>query len=365
MSTPKISVIMATYNHEPFVAKAIESVLCQKGVDFEFLIIDDGSKDNTREVIASFKDKRIKFFPNEINQGACVVTNFLIDLAKGEYIALLNSDDYWEGDDKLLKQANYLDKNKNIGACFGQAQFIDKNNKPIASNELSFGDVFKKENRSKGKWLRYFFEFGNCICHPSMLIRRECYKTLGAYNNRLRQLPDLDMWVRLVKKWDIYIFDEVFINFRIMPGENASSQTTKNSIRTLNEHYLIACGMFDDVQADDLVDGFADLMKHPDKLAFPNYQKIESTLLLFFESRWLGRPYNMAGIPKIASLLHEKETRDILKNSYQIDDHWFHSTMAEVDVLLPKFVADVQTSKGRMISLLKKINPVKYITKLR
>ena len=363
MDIPKISVIMATYNHAAFVGKAIESVLAQKDVDFEFLIIDDGSTDDTRDIISKYDDERIKFFPNIVNQGACVVTNFLIGLARGEYIALLNSDDYWEGNDKLLIQSKYLDENKNVGACFGKAQFIDKQAKPIIQSALPFGYVFEKENRSKGEWLRYFFEFGNCICHPTMLIRKKCYETLGAYNNRLRQLPDLDMWIRLVKEWDIYIFDKVFVNFRVMPGENASSQTTKNAIRTLNEHYLIACHIFDNVKDIDLKNGFSDLIIKKECLNHSFYLRIESVLLLFTESRWLGRPYKMAALPKMADLLNDNETRGILKQEYNIDDIWFHNKMAEFDVLLPKLIADVQSNKSKLARFIKKYLPLKYIFK--
>ena len=101
MKSPTISVIMATYNHADFVAQAIDSVLSQRGVDFEFLIADDGSVDLTREVVASIHDERIRFFPNEVNRGACVVTNELIQCASGEFIALINSDDYWINSEKL------------------------------------------------------------------------------------------------------------------------------------------------------------------------------------------------------------------------------------------------------------------------
>ena len=85
MNAPTVSVIMATYNHADFVAQSIQSVLLQRNVDFEFLIADDGSVDRTREVVASIHDKRIRFFPNEVNRGACVVTNELIGRASGEF----------------------------------------------------------------------------------------------------------------------------------------------------------------------------------------------------------------------------------------------------------------------------------------
>src|ERR1700735_5122693 len=95
MANPRVSVIMATYNHAPFVAEAIQSVLSQDFGDFEFIIADDGSSDGTRDVVGRIQDPRIRFYPNTVNRGACVVTNELIDRSTGEYVALINSDDCW------------------------------------------------------------------------------------------------------------------------------------------------------------------------------------------------------------------------------------------------------------------------------
>ena len=120
MKSPMISVIMATYNHADFVKQAIESVLEQREVDFEFLIADDGSIDKTREIVATMSDERIQFFPNKKNRGACIVTNELIERASGEFIALINSDDYWSFSDKLAYQVQIMRENPIVGACFGR-----------------------------------------------------------------------------------------------------------------------------------------------------------------------------------------------------------------------------------------------------
>ncbi|UBR44333.1 glycosyltransferase [Aeromonas veronii] len=350
---PKVSVIMSTYNHASFVGKTIESVLSQENVDFEFLIIDDGSRDNTMDIVMSYTDPRIKVLPNKGNRGACIAANDLIERAHGKYIALINSDDYWEGTDKLAIQTNFLDSHPHIGACFGKARFIDKDDNVIKSSDLPFGNVFEQSNRSKGEWLRFFFESGNCICHPTMLIRRSCYNEVGNYNNSFRQLPDYDMWIRLVKKWDIHIFDNIFINFRIMPGENASSQTSANSIRTINEHYLIACDFFDGVSRSDFIAGFSDLFKGGQENIDEVSIEIEKVLLLFSENRWLNRAYSMAALPKLLKLLNSPDHATYLSSYYDIDAHWFHNKMSDVDVLLPKVVAELQIKKGKFDRIFK------------
>ena len=122
---PRVSVVMATYNHAAFVKEAIDSVLRQQGVDFEFLIADDGSSDDTRAVVAAIEDHRISFFPNPVNRGACTVLNELVERTRGEYVALINSDDAWYPD-KLRYQVDVLDRDPNLGATFGRVTFFDR-----------------------------------------------------------------------------------------------------------------------------------------------------------------------------------------------------------------------------------------------
>lgn len=328
-NSPVVSVVMATYNHAKFVAQAIESVLSQHDVDFEFIVADDGSSDATREVVAACKDPRIVFFPYEFNRGACSVTNELISRASGKYIALINSDDAWLPG-KLKRQLDFLESHPSVSAHFGRAEFMDRDGRRIDPTELAFGDVFEQENRSRGRWLRRFFWMGNCLCHPTIMVRREVYAALGPFDNRLRQLPDLDMWIRMVRSHDIHVGDEPLIRFRILPGENASSQTAPNATRTINEHYLIALGFFDGVSAETLVDGFGDLLVHPD-LPTPVHLEIEKMLLYFHENPWLWRPYKTIGLAKAHALLCDDTARSVMRSDYGIGDHWFHSKMASVE----------------------------------
>lgn len=345
MKVPTISVIMATYNHQKFVAQAIHSVLIQTGVDFELLIADDGSTDGTREVVASIRDERIRYFPSEVNRGACAVTNELIEGARGEFIALNNSDDFWV-DGKLAYQLRLMREQPELGACFGRARFVDKNGQPIEKASLPFGTVFDQDNRSQGEWLRRFFDVGNCICHPTMLIRRRCYKEVGMYSNRLRQLPDLDMWIRLVKRYPIHISDRELVNFRILPGENASSQTVTNSIRTINEHYLIADTFFDEVDTGLLVSGFGDVLKRQ-AIESEVQLEIEKALLYMNHNQWLGKPYRMIGLLKLSQLLNRPDHQRMLVEDYGLDDRWFQEEMGNVDVLRSKAVAVIGEQKSR------------------
>ena len=327
----KISVIMPTYNHAPFVEKAIQSVLGQRDVDFEFLISDDGSSDNTQDVVSSISDDRILFFPNAINRGACVVTNELIEKSCGEYIALINSDDVWV-EDKLSYQLNVMQGNPELAACFGRAQFIDKDGNNISKDTLPFGQVFDKENRTRGQWLRYFFEHGNCLCHPTIMARRAVYDEVGLFSNRLRQLPDFEMWIRFIKQYPIFVSERELINFRLLPGENASSQSEQNATRTLNEHFLIASSFFNDVTLELFLEAFSDVL---DQRLIPSKQHfdVEKALLFFRHNQLLGNPYKVTGLLELNALLNSDAHRKILSDEHGIDDRWFQNKMGEVDVL--------------------------------
>jgi hypothetical protein len=334
MNAPVVSVIMSSYNHAPYVAQAIRSVLTQDFRDFEFLIADDGSKDGTEEVIRTISDPRIRFRANPANRGAGVVTAELIEAAKGEFIALINSDDAW-CPGKLTYQLGMMRKNPDLGAVFGRARYIDHRNNGIPKSTLQWGAAFDKENRTRGKWLRHFFYEGNCLCHPTMLIRSKVYKEIGVYDNRLRQLPDFEMWVRFVKRYDLFISDQALIDFRIMPGEgNASGDTPRNAVRVINEYMIIADTFFDGVDRDMLIEGFGDLLKVKD-VPTDTHLEIEKVLLLFTKAPWLDHMYKIVGLQKLFALLSSARHRQLLVSEYGIDDREFHRMMGEADAFRP------------------------------
>lgn len=229
---PKVSVVIASYNHEKYVAEAIRSVLGQTYQDFEIVITDDGSTDGTVAEIKKSIDPRIKLFCFKNNWGACVAKRKCLDEAKGEFIAVLNSDDVFLPD-KLEKQVRFLDEHKDIGAVFSYAHVIDENGNDFTDTTHPYYDIFNRSNRTRFEWLNRFFYKGNCLCHPSVLIRNECYKSIGYYDERYAQLPDFDFWIRLCMKYEIYIIPENLVKFRVRKDKaNASGQRPESIIRT-------------------------------------------------------------------------------------------------------------------------------------
>jgi GT2 family glycosyltransferase/glycosyltransferase involved in cell wall biosynthesis len=243
MSNPVVSVVIPSYNHEKYIEETIESILNQTFQDFEIIITDDGSCDKTVEKIKNFSDPRIKLFIFNENQGACKALNHCINNSKGKYIAYISSDDIWELD-KLEKQVKYLNKNQSVPVVFTKVKIIDENSKLLMGNH-NYSTVFEQKDRSRSRWLNLFFYKGNCICHPSIMIKKSIYDDIGLYNERMANLPDLDMWVRICLKYNFHILNEKLTKFRIRKNEeNVSGNKPATYIRSrfeklqILDHYL-------------------------------------------------------------------------------------------------------------------------------
>ena len=227
---PKISVILTSYNHEKFIREAIDSVLNQTYTDFELIIWDDASIDNSWEIINSYSDSRIKAFCNdEQKRGAWGINKTITEVATGEYIAIHHSDDVWELD-KLEKQVIFLDRHPEIGAAFTWAQIIDEHGVALKEN------WFDQENKTQWQWLNQLFNEKNHLNHPSVLIRKQCYHEVGLYRHGLAQTTDAEMWSRLLIKYPIHVIPEKLTKHRRFSDKsNTSGDRIDVAIRASNE----------------------------------------------------------------------------------------------------------------------------------
>lgn len=239
-NAPKISIILTSFNHAKYIQEAIDSALNQTFTNFELIIWDDASSDNSWYLISQYSDPRIKAFRNEEQKSAVWVINEAISMAaSGEYIAIHHSDDVWEPE-KLEKQVVLLDANPEIGAVFAKAGAIAEDGSPLADEKHFYFNIFDQPNRSRHEWLRHFFNHGNALCHPSVLIRKSCYGDCGLYRLGFAQVPDFDMWIRLCMKHEIHVLPERLIRFRVRDGEaNASGNRQESRIRGLYESYKL------------------------------------------------------------------------------------------------------------------------------
>jgi glycosyltransferase involved in cell wall biosynthesis len=249
VSTPLVSVIMPSFNHERFVASAIASVLCQTMSNFELLIVDDGSRDRSSSIISNVGDKRVHYDILPRNGGACEAMNIALRRAKGRFVAVCNSDDEWHPD-KLQVQLAIMENQGRVAAVFSDVVWVDEVGAPLNGPRAPpFCSVFRQPNCSRWMWMRRLLEEGNKLCHPSILIKREVYSRVGEYDNRLRQLPDLDMWVRVVSQGDIFVTPARLLRFRLH-DRNTSAAKPDVSRRSINEHRFIVRRSLSSMSAD-------------------------------------------------------------------------------------------------------------------
>lgn len=223
---PRVSILMPSYNHEKYVSAAIRSALMQTYQDYELIIVDDNSSDNSVGVIERFSDKRIKLLRSTQNQGQFAAMQRCIEEATGEFVAVLNSDDVFMPE-KLARQVAVMESRPEVGAVFSYSQLIDERGKPFVDKQNFYFNVCREENRSRFEWLNHFFWKGNCLIHSSAMIRKECHNQLGTYKPYMQQLSDFDFWVQLcLAGYQLHIIPEDLVKFRIL-SQNANLSGNK------------------------------------------------------------------------------------------------------------------------------------------
>lgn len=203
---PKVSVIMSVFNEEKYLKYSIESILSQTYSDFEFIICDDASTDNSVNLVREYmkKDNRIKLLQNETNLGLAESLNRCIKIAKGEYIARMDADDICEVD-RLERQIKFLESNHNVAVVCGGINLIDENNK-IWGKRLLITPL-TKEN---------IFKY-NPIAHPTVMMRKNAVLDVGGYTVSpfTRRGQDFDLWCKLCEKgYNFEKIHDVLLNYR-------------------------------------------------------------------------------------------------------------------------------------------------------
>lgn len=212
---PTVSVVIPTYNRAQLIARSIKSVLSQTYQDFEIIIVDDGSTDNTEEVVSSFNDERIRYIRHEKNKGEAAARNTGIKAAKAEFIASQDSDDEWLPE-KLAKQVNILkDASPKVGVVYTGFWKIENNKKTY----IPFSWVNQKEGDIHKELLK-----GNFIGSPVTLVRKECFEKVGMFDENLFNVVDWEMWLRVSKYYHFKYIDEPSVVAHYESDNVSSSQ---------------------------------------------------------------------------------------------------------------------------------------------
>lgn len=189
MSKPSVSVLMSVYNGERYLQEAVESVLQQTYTDYEFIIIDDGSKDRTWELLNAFNDPRIRLISNEENIGLTQSLNKGIQMSRGDYLARQDADDI-STSERLAMQMRFLREHPEVGVLGTWVAYIDKQGQRIGTWATPGSPPL----------VSWSLLFGNCIAHPSVIVRRSLLRQGLTYRPEFPYAQDYDLWVRLNTK---------------------------------------------------------------------------------------------------------------------------------------------------------------------
>ncbi len=331
MENVKVSVILTSYNHAAFIRKSIDSVLSQSFKDYELIIIDDCSSDDSCDIIESYQDERIQFIKHEYNRGGGIkegVENY----AKGEYIAIQHSDDFWGDENKLKKQVDYLDDHKECAAVFTGVQVVNDDDSPYDKEESFYYNIFEQPNRSRFEWLRFFFFYGNCLCHPSILIRKDAYEENGAmeFVYPYRQIPDLLRWTRLCLKHDIYIIPEKLTCFRVHENEerNTSGFTIENAQRNCVELFSYNRHFLEITDETSFTKVFPEWSEFSTKEYFNNKYALARMCLLPDTAVYT----KLFGLALLNELLTDIKERDNLQKYYGFSRSEYHHLAGKYDI---------------------------------
>ncbi|RXK88723.1 glycosyltransferase family 2 protein [Chlorobaculum sp. 24CR] len=227
MPQPTVTVLMPVHNGERYLKEAIESILAQTFADFEFLVIDDGSTDRSRQIVESYGNPRIVLVANADNRGTVHVLNQGIALAKGRYIARMDADDI-SLPERLERQVRFMDEHSEVGVS-GAGMRVLKKGKLKNTMMLPTGD----------QELKIQLLFSTCLYHPTVIIRTELAKA-HPYPDNLVYTQDYNYWTRLAPLARFANIDEILLHFREHEGQistrKADLQIT--NARALRTEYL-------------------------------------------------------------------------------------------------------------------------------
>ena len=205
---PRVTVLLATYNDEPFLGAAIDSVLAQTFTDFELLVVIDAATDRSREIVERYSDRRVRLLVNETNIGLAASLNRGLAVVDSDYVARLDGNDLCFPE-RLARQVAYLDANPEVAVVGSQATLIDVPGRRI-------GEVRRPASDLGMRWCRIF---GSPLVHSSVMFRRAIvWNLLGGYDEHVRFGEDFELWRRVAKGHGIHNLAETLVAYRDDPA---------------------------------------------------------------------------------------------------------------------------------------------------
>lgn len=226
MKKDLVSVLITSYNYARYLGSAIDSILAQTYPEWELVIVDDASSDDSQALIERYRRRypdRIQAVLLEKNGGQSAATNIGLNHAKGEFVALLGSDDVARPE-RLAQGVRLLRQRQELAGAFSRTAYIDAEGRsiPEASIKFAFDRNFSD--------LRWELLHGNFLCAPSAILRTEALRETGGFNRHLGYTEDYDLWMRLLDRHELVRSDEIWVDYRIHGNNLSISSTGKQQL---------------------------------------------------------------------------------------------------------------------------------------
>jgi glycosyltransferase involved in cell wall biosynthesis len=249
MAAPRVSVLMLTFNRPQFLSRAVESVRAQDFAGWELLIVHDGPNEETARIAAGWaaRDPRIRHIRRIVPGNIAEANNHGIREARGEYIAILDDDDFWRLPSKLSLQVAFLDAHPDYAACGGGAVCINER----GEETLRYLKPEHHQDIVRGALV------ANPIIHSTALYRKAAALEVGLYDESLAGYQDWDLWLKLARAGKLYNFQEYFLAYQIWEGGGTFLAQRRNTacavriVRRHGKHYqryplalALACGSY-------------------------------------------------------------------------------------------------------------------------
>lgn len=226
-----VSVLIPTYNRKAYLREAIDSVLAQTYTDYEIIVVDDGSTDGTGEALAAAYGEQIRYVRQD-NQGESVARNRGLELAQGEYVALLDSDDLWLPE-KLARQMTAIETDAKVGLVFCQSWIIDGEGRRV--HDIPHGTHLRN-----GKLTLEGLCLHNRISGPSTtLIRRAVLNHIGGFDPDIHFGEDWDLWLRIAMHYELAFVPEPLACIRRHHGTQCYYPSVERNAQRLAQHLTI------------------------------------------------------------------------------------------------------------------------------
>lgn len=241
-----VSIILPTYNRAHCIKKAVESVLRQTYSQWELLVVDDGSTDDTEAIIAAYaaSDHRVRYYRQPSNKGVSAARNEGIRQARYDYIAFQDSDDVWH-EDKLEKQMRVFSENPDVGLVYCAIQGTRQDGREVLipdqsiERSLLYGNLYK------------LLLQGNVIGAPAVVMRKACAGQCGGFDETLSCLEDWEMFVRIAKSYEIGYVDEALVDADFHDGGVSSRAggyfQARCQMIAMHREALLESGLFNQV----------------------------------------------------------------------------------------------------------------------